>query len=88
MESIHKLENMIEGWLKPLPHLPTQWRKWLADNLWWITLVGVVLSVIGVIGLFIAMLIAIPLIGTTTSLYSAYGITTTQTYTGWWMVQH
>lgn len=44
MDSIHKLEDMIEGWFKPLPHLPAAGRKWLAENLWWITLVGVILA--------------------------------------------
>jgi len=43
-ESIKKLEDMIDGWLKPLPHLPADWRKWISENIWWITLVGVILD--------------------------------------------
>jgi hypothetical protein len=86
MESIHKLENMIEGWLKPIPHLPTEWRKWLAANVWWITLVGVVLSVIGVLGLIFALINAMAIFGAVSSFYSVYGVSTAQTYTGWWIL--
>jgi len=86
MESIHKLENMIEGWLKPIPHLPTEWRKWLAENVWWITLVGVVLSVIGVLGLIFALINAMAIFGSVSSFYSVYSVSTAQTYTGWWIL--
>ncbi len=55
MESIHKLEDKIEVWLKPLPHLPTTWRKWLAGNVWWIVLVGVIISAFGIFSLFSAL---------------------------------
>ena len=44
MENIKKLEDKIGEWLKPIPHLPTDARKWIADNVWWITAVGAVLS--------------------------------------------
>ena len=53
MKSIYKLEKMIESWLKPVPHLPTEWRKWLADNAWWLTIIGVVLSTISVLGRYV-----------------------------------
>jgi len=46
MESIKKLEDMIAGWLKPIPHLPTTWRKWISENIWWLTLIGVILSIL------------------------------------------
>jgi len=55
MESIHKLEDKIEVWLKPLPHLPTTWRKWLSGNVWWIVLVGVIISAFGIFSLFSAL---------------------------------
>lgn len=52
MESIHKFENMVEGWLKPLPHLPANGRKWLAENSWWLTIIGVVLSAFAILALY------------------------------------
>lgn len=44
MENIKQLESKIEEWLKPLPHLPANARKWISENLWWITIVGAVLE--------------------------------------------
>jgi hypothetical protein len=52
MESLHKLESTVEGWLKPLPHLPADWRKWLAENVWWITLIGVILDGFVALGIY------------------------------------
>jgi len=49
MNSISKLENTVGGWLKPMPHLSKASQKWLAENVWWIVLIGLVLSVIGLI---------------------------------------
>jgi hypothetical protein len=72
VESIKKIEDMVEGWLKPIPHLPTNWRKWISDNIWWITLVGVILSVIGLFGLLIILLGAVSFFGTTSVFYGAY----------------
>ncbi|MEI6228757.1 MAG: hypothetical protein WCP11_01900 [Candidatus Saccharibacteria bacterium] len=48
MKNINKIENMIEGWLKPLPHIPAKWTKMIAENLWWIVGIGIILSVIGI----------------------------------------
>lgn len=42
MMSLNQLEKQIEGWLKPLPHLPTTSRKWIGENVWWLTLIGVI----------------------------------------------
>jgi len=82
MESLHKLENTFGNWLKPIPHLPTTWRKWMADNVWWITLVGVILSVIGVFVLIGTLLKALSFFGAATSFYGYY---MTQSYSGWWV---
>ena len=71
-ESIKKFEDTIQGWLKPIPHLPTTWRKWISDNVWWITLVGVILSVIGLFGLLIVLLGAMSFFGANSVFYGAY----------------
>jgi drug/metabolite transporter (DMT)-like permease len=56
MEVLSKLERIVAGWLKSVPHLPNGTRRWLGDNVWWFAVVGVVLGVIGVLGLIVALL--------------------------------
>jgi len=51
MESLNKLEATAASWYKDIPHLPTQVRKWLAENAWWLVLIGVIIGTIGIIGL-------------------------------------
>jgi len=84
MESIHKLENTIDGWLKPLPHLPTNWRVWISKNVWWIVLVGAILSIVGTLMLVGAIITAMAAVNTVTSVYGLYGISVASAYTGWW----
>ena len=55
MEQVSKLERMIIGWLKDVPHLPASVRKWLGINVWWIVVIAVVLSAIAVLGLLSAL---------------------------------
>jgi len=86
MESIHKLEDTIEGWFKSFPHLPNNWRKWLAENVWWLVLIGVILSVIGTIMLAMAIVVAMSAVSTVTSVYGAYGVNVVQSYSGWWYI--
>ncbi len=51
MEMLSKLERTILNWFKNIPHLPQNARKWLGDNVWWIVVIGVVLTGIAVLGL-------------------------------------
>ena len=44
MEYITKLEKRVLSWFKTVPGLPVNGRKWLADNVWWIALVGAILT--------------------------------------------
>jgi len=85
MESINKLEKTIEGWLKPIPHLPITWRKWLGENVWWLTLLGVILSVIAVFTIIGAMFTAMSFLGSVNSIYGMYGMTS-GSYSSWWMI--
>lgn len=41
---VQKLENAVAQIVKPIPHLPKKGQKWLADNAWWIVLVGAILG--------------------------------------------
>ena len=82
MESIKQLEKTIEGWLKPIPHLPVTWRKWLGLNVWWITLVGVILSALGILGLIGSLFAAMSIFGVATGIYGYVA----PVYTGWWVL--
>jgi hypothetical protein len=55
MVSISKIENTFTEWLKPIPHLPSNVRKWLAENVWWIMLVGVIMSVFSALILLVSI---------------------------------
>lgn len=55
MEYITKLERVIMGWFKDIPHLPAGARRWIGENVWWLTIIGLVLSGIGVIGLLVSI---------------------------------
>lgn len=55
MEFLTQLERKVLGWLKGVPHLPVGARKWLGDNIWWIVIIGVVLSGIAALSLLISL---------------------------------
>lgn len=44
MDSIRKLESKVASWYKDVPHLPANAAKWIAQNIWWIVLIGVILG--------------------------------------------
>jgi ABC-type glycerol-3-phosphate transport system permease component len=74
MESVHKLEKTVAEWYKAAPHLPKGGQKWLADNVWWIVVIGVVLSVLGLFSILSLLFLAgagLALAGSATG--SAYG---------------
>lgn len=73
-----KLETTVGGWYKAanVPHLPKNGQKWLAENVWWLALIGAVLSVLGLLAIFPLFLaaIAVTSIATTATLgYSVVG---------------
>jgi hypothetical protein len=80
MESINKFEIMVAGWLKPLPHLPTNARKWIADNVWWMALTIINLSIIGILAMISFIFTVISLVNATSIYYSYSGASA---YNGW-----
>lgn len=58
-EQINKMSDLIEKWLKPLPHLPNVFVKTLAENLWWIIIVGIVFTAMAVFSSIGAIAIAL-----------------------------
>ena len=72
MEYIKKAEVKIGEWLKPVPHMPENWRKWLAANAWWLTAIGAVLICLSLFAMFMAVVIALGLTNAIGS-YSPYG---------------
>jgi len=81
MEYINKIEAIVGGWLKNVPHLPAAGQKWLGQNVWWIALIGAIAAGIGVLGGLVALFTTISLVG---SLSSTYYVT--QTVTSWAVV--
>lgn len=79
MGLVHTLENTVAGWLKPVPHLPKGAQKWIAENVWWIVLIGVVLSAIGLLISLAAFLGALALVG---SYGAVYGGVVASSYVG------
>jgi hypothetical protein len=76
MELITKLENLVGGWLKNVPHLPPAGQKWLGQNVWWIVLIGAIVSGIALLFAIGALFALIALLGAVTaSYYGAYAAT-------------
>lgn len=53
---LRKLEGTIGSWYTGLPHLPESWRRWIANNCWWVVLIGVIIQVVSI--LWVLFLIA------------------------------
>lgn len=58
MEQVRKLETIIAGWYKNVPHLPVAGQKWIAQNAWWLILIWVILSAMGVASILFVTFIA------------------------------
>jgi len=79
LKYIKKAEALISDWLKDVPHLPKGAQKWIAENIWWITLVCAILSAISVLTGLMAFFAALAAWGTVPYAYG-YGIG------GFWVV--
>ena len=58
MESLKNLETMVASWYKGMPHLPKNGQRWLAENAWWLVLIGVVLGSVSVFFILLVTLLA------------------------------
>ncbi len=74
-EFLYKLEKTVFGWFKNVPGLPEGARKWLADNIWWIVIVGLVLTIISVLGSLAALSTRISVLGTVAASYYVSSVT-------------
>lgn len=50
MQQLSGLENSLATLFKGLPHIPRDWRHWLADKAWWLALIGVVIGCLAILG--------------------------------------
>ena len=82
MKNINKLETMITEWLKPLPRIPAKWTKMIAENLWWITGISIVLSVIAIFMSISAINTAVVFLGRASSFLDYYS---NSFYDSWWV---
>lgn len=73
MQLLHKLETLIHGWMKNVPHLPEGARKWLGTNVWWIVLIGVIVSGLALLVALFGIFALIALIGSVSSVYYVNG---------------
>jgi len=76
MELINKLERIVLGWVKNVPHLPATAQKWLALNAWWIVLVA---AIIGGIWFLFALNGLFALLTLLNSVSNLYYVTNTYT---------
>ena len=80
MDQVHQFEKTAASWYKNVPHLPKEFTKWLADNLWWLVIIGVVITVLG---LFALVPIALIALGLSSGIAVTYGIYDTNLGVAW-----
>jgi hypothetical protein len=75
MEFMKKLETTLAGWYKQVPfHFPPNGRKWLTENVWWLVLIGVVVSVLALVSMFKLMMYANDLTSQYQAIAGYYGV--------------
>jgi hypothetical protein len=84
MDQLKKLESIISGWLKPVPNLPQSVKKWLSENIWWLAIISLVVSVISalvLVGAIVAYSAATAIIDVN-SVYTPNNVV----YDGTWLI--
>ncbi len=75
--TLRELELKVAGWLREVPHLPISAQTWLASNVWWIALVGGVVSAVVAVFMLIGLMVALPFLSFGI-FFGAHGI--------WWLI--
>ncbi len=73
MKWLHQLETRLLRYVKDIPHLPANAQKWLGANIWWIVLIGVIISAISILFNFFEVMGRFAVLGTPASQYFIYG---------------
>ncbi len=81
MDFLTKLEKTVLGWFKAIPNLPVAGQKWLGDNVWWIALIGAILTGLGVLVSVLGLFALMAMLGSVAATYY-----TTTTVTSWAIV--
>lgn len=81
MEATKPLESKIAEMHKGLPHLPLGFRAWLTENIWWLAIIGLVLTLIGVL----TSLQALSTLNMYSGLAASYGVVYAQSQTVIWV---
>lgn len=63
MDGLVQLERKIQGWLKGVPHLPRDARRWLGANMWWLVGALAVITGIAVFSLILATFSSLAMLG-------------------------
>jgi hypothetical protein len=81
-DSVNWAEKASGRIISNIPNLPKGGQKWLAQNIWWIVLVGVILGVVGIISQ-IKHLVDINTAVNTLGVFGQY--IAQRAFSGWWM---
>jgi hypothetical protein len=76
MDVLAKLEKMVLGWVKDVPHLPAIARNWLGTNIWWIILILAIIGGISVLFSFTALMGTVAVLGSVAISYYAVATVT------------
>jgi hypothetical protein len=73
MKLLHDLEIRLLSYIKNVPHLPASAQKWLGQNVWWIVLIGVIISALAALFSLLAIFGLIALLNSPQNVYYVYG---------------
>ena len=78
MEFLTKIERKVLGWFKTVPNLPSGARAWLGDNVWWIAIIGAILTGLSILFNLATLSAKLSQLGTT-----SYNYYVSSTYASW-----
>lgn len=75
MDTVKKLEQTFKQWHKESPvHIPDSAKKWLAVNSWWLVAVGVVISILSLLGTLRTLLWSESMIRQAQNIANTFGV--------------